>query len=123
MAFKHLPGDRFGAGRHRLGRARHHHAPTGPNVTFWALFLVFVLGPCEPLIPLFVAPASEGRWGLAAAVGGVFGIATIVTMLVVSGLMYAGVSRLPLGPLERWSHALAGGVVAGSGAGMLWLGL
>lgn len=100
-----------------------HHEATGPDVTFWALFLVFVLGPCEPLLPLFVAPASEGRWGLAAAVGGAFGVATIATMLAVTAAMYAGVSRLPLGPLERWSHALAGGVVAGSGAGILWLGL
>lgn len=98
-------------------------APSGKSVTFWALFLVFVLGPCEPLIPLFVVPASEGRWSLAITVGVVFAVTTIGTMLAITGAMYAGVSKLPLGALERWSHALAGGVIASSGLGMLFLGL
>ena len=31
------------------------------NTTFWALFIVFVLGPCEPLIPLFMVPACHER--------------------------------------------------------------
>lgn len=100
-----------------------HRHEAGPNVTFWALFLVFVLGPCEPLIPLFVAPAAEGRWGLAAIIGGVFAVATIATMLVVTGVLYAGVARLRLGPLERWSHTMAGGVVALSGLAIVALGL
>lgn len=117
----HAHGDAHHHHHHLL--ARHHHPTAGANTTFWALFVVFVLGPCEPLIPLFVAPASDGRWALAALVGGVFGVATIATMLLITGLMYAGVSRLPLGPLERWSHAMAGAVVAASGTGMLWLGL
>jgi len=108
---------------HHLLTPSHRHAEQGPNVTFWALFLVFVLGPCEPLLPLFVTPASEGRWGLAALVGGVFAVATIATMLIATGLLHAGVSRLRLGPLERWSHAMAGGVIALSGLGIVALGL
>ncbi|MFO1077396.1 MAG: sulfite exporter TauE/SafE family protein [Planctomycetota bacterium] len=108
---------------HHLLAPPHRHGEAAPNATFWALFLVFVLGPCEPLLPLFVAPASEGRWGLAALVGGVFAVATIATMLVVTGVLYAGVARLRLGPLERWSHAMAGGVVALSGLGIVALGL
>lgn len=110
---------------HAHAHRQRHPRDTDANadVTFWALFLVFVLGPCEPLIPLFVVPASEGRWALAGLVGGVFGVATIATMLAVTGALYAGASRLPLGPLERWSHALAGSVVAASGAAILFLGL
>ncbi|GAB4159274.1 MAG: hypothetical protein Fur0037_26520 [Planctomycetota bacterium] len=127
---------RHGIELHRHGGAVHLHCGgTGPHrhdpgagepvkdVAFWALFLVFVLGPCEPLLPLFVAPASAGRWGDALVAAIVFGVATIGTMLAVTGALYRGAERLPLGPLERWSHALAGSVVALSGAGMLWLGL
>ena len=32
---------------------RHDHGWKQQQTTFWSLFLVFVLGPCEPLIPLF----------------------------------------------------------------------
>lgn len=92
------------------------------TTTFWALFLVFVLGPCEPLIPLFMLPASEGRWGTALATGAVFGAVTLVTMLSITGLMVAGMARLPLGSLQRWAHTMAGTVIAGSAAAVLFLG-
>ncbi|MCC6669546.1 MAG: hypothetical protein IT458_00680 [Planctomycetes bacterium] len=93
------------------------------DTTFWALFLVFVLGPCEALIPLFVLPASEGRWGLALATGLVFSATTVATMLAVVGLAVAGTRRLSFGRLEPWSHSLAGGVIAASGLAILFLGL
>lgn len=109
---------------HSHGDDHHHHHGRDPASasTFWALFIVFVLGPCEPLIPLFVLPASRGAWGLAAVTAVVFSLATIITMLALVSVMLAGAQRIPLGPLERWSHALAGGVVAASGAAILLLG-
>lgn len=103
-------------------RSHDHRHVHGPDATFWALFAVFVLGPCEPLIPLFVVPVSEGRWGLATATGIAFGAVTVGTMLAITGMLYAGYARLPLGPLARWSHALAGSVIAASGLGMVFLG-
>jgi hypothetical protein len=87
------------------------------------LFIVFVLGPCEPLIPLFVLPASRGDWGLAALTGAVFGAITIACMLALVLVGHAGLARLPLGPLERWSHAMAGGVIVASGLAVALLGL
>jgi len=58
---------------HAHGGAPHHHGQAGPSpVTFWTLFLIFAFGPCEPLIPLFMVPASRGRWDVALAAGGVF---------------------------------------------------
>ena len=109
---------------HTHGDDAHQHDHVDRSrTTFWALFTVFVLGPCEPLIPLFVLPASRGRWGTAAATAVVFSVVTIATMVTLVSLALAGVRRLPLEALERWSHALAGGVIAGSGLVVIFLGL
>ncbi|MGD8441745.1 MAG: hypothetical protein PVG53_14530 [Holophagae bacterium] len=109
---------------HAHGDASHQHPHgMGSNTTFWALFLIFVLGPCEPLIPLFVLPASRGDWALAAATAIVFSIITLATMVSLTAAALAGVARLRLGGLERWSHTLAGSVIAASGLAILFLGL
>ncbi len=109
---------------HAHGDASHQHPHgMGSNTTFWALFLIFVLGPCEPLIPLFVLPASRGDWALAAATAIVFSIITLATMVSLTAAALAGASRLRLGGLERWSHTLAGSVIAASGLAILFLGL
>ena len=97
--------------------------PGARSTTFWALFVVFVLGPCEPLIPLFFLPASRGEWALAAAAAAVFSLVTIGVMLALVALARAGFERLALRRLERWSHALAGAVIALSGAAVLAFGL
>jgi len=114
---------------HGLGNHKHsiptasEPSPEGRSVTFWALFAVFVLGPCEPLIPLFLVPASTGDWKLAAAVSLVFSAITVATMLTVVALGLAGVKSLPFGAMERWADALAGGVIAASGLAIVFLGL
>jgi nickel/cobalt exporter len=109
---------------HAHGEHAHEHADgERSQTTFWALFTVFVLGPCEPLIPLFVLPASRGRWGTAAATASVFSVVTIATMVTLVGLALAGIRRLPLEAFERWSHALAGAVIACSGLVVIFLGL
>ncbi len=78
------------------------------SVTPWVLFVIFVFGPCEALIPMLMVPAAAGSWWGVALVVTVFGTVTIATMLAAVALGYLGVSRLPLGRLERYSHALAG---------------
>jgi len=101
--------------RERQSDAGHHHSGS----TFWALFTVFVLGPCEPLIALVFLPAADGRWALAGVTAAVFGAATVVTMVLLVGAALAGTQRLPHGVLERWAHPTAGLVLALSGVGML----
>ena len=115
---------------HARGEAHHHHAegregamPAPSRATFWTLFTVFVLGPCEPLIPLFILPASRGAWWLAGWTAAVFSVITIATMMTLVALASAGAARVPLGRVERWSHALAGGVIAACGGGVLVFGL
>jgi hypothetical protein len=109
---------------HRHGHHAHtHEHPNGSRATFWVLFTVFVLGPCEPLILFFMEPASRGLWGLAFLTGLVFAVVTLVSMMTLVGVALAGVKRIPLGPLEQWSHALAGSVIALSGLAVVFLGL
>ena len=83
-----------------------------------------MLGPCEPLIPIVVAAATADGAGYLSMVSlcAAFGAATILTMGVVTWLGYRGLSLIPLGQAERYAHALAGAVIAASGAAMLWLG-
>ena len=106
----------------------HAHGEAGSAVeatssTPWGLFIIFVLGPCEPLIPLLMYPASENNFTGALVVAGVFSAATIGTMLAVVMSLYAGISRLELGLLQRLSHFLAGLAIALCGAAILFLGL
>lgn len=91
--------------------------------TVWILFIVFVLGPCEPLIPLLMYPAGERNLAAVLAVAGVFSLATVGTMLAVVAVLTAGLSRLNFGVLERLSHFLAGAAIAACGAAILFLGL
>jgi nickel/cobalt exporter len=121
---------------HADGTAHHHehghegghlHPHVDPaqvgSITPWALFVIFVLGPCEPLIPLVMYPASKhSMWGLAVVVL-TFGIVTIATMLVVVSFALAGLERLPLKSAERYSHALAGAAICLCGLGIVLLGL
>ena len=79
-----------------------------PSLTPWVLFTIFVFGPCEPLIPILMYPAAADSAFGVALVAGVFGAATILTMLAIVLLLSFGLSRIPTRGLERYSHALAG---------------
>ncbi len=107
---------------------QHNHAHVHPtkgkaNITPWALFVIFVLGPCEPLIPILMYPAAKSSVSGLLLVTAAFGATTIFTML---GLVLAaswGLNILPLGKMERYAHALAGGAIAMSGMAIQFLGL
>lgn len=90
--------------------------------TPWVLFLIFVFGPCEPLIPLLMYPAANlDIWGLA-IVTGAFGFTTIATMLAMVVGLTVGVGAVPLRGLGRYGHALAGATILVSGIAIV-LGL
>jgi ABC-type nickel/cobalt efflux system permease component RcnA len=91
--------------------------------TVWALFLIFVLGPCEPLIPLLIFPAAEHSAGGIAAVSAAFSIATVGTMLAVVAAGWYGLRLFKLGWLERYVHAFSGAAVLASGALITFVGL
>lgn len=100
---------------HELGRAG--------AISAWTLFAVFVLGPCEPLIPLLLVPAAAGSPGTIVIVAVVFTVVTLATMLTVVGFATAGAGRLWAYPGWRFGHALAGGLVFSCGLAMHFAGL
>ena len=101
----------------------HVHEKGKANITPWILFTIFVLGPCEPLIPILMYPAAkESIIGLL-AVTAIFGTVTIVTMLTIVAVASLGIKIVPLGRLERYSHALAGATICLSGLAIHALGL
>ena len=93
------------------------------NITPWILFTIFFLGPCEPLIPLLMYPAAKNSaWGVA-QVSIVFGLITMLTMLVLVLLASYGLKFVRLGKMERFTHAIAGATILLSGIAILFLGL
>lgn len=101
----------------------HVHAKTSADITPWILFTVFIFGPCEPLIPLVMYPAAKNNFFGLVLVTAIFGMATIMTMLGVVLVSYLGINFLPMGRLERYSHALAGATICLCGVAIRFLGL
>jgi len=118
---------------HRHGGVVHAHEHAGDHshaslearpasLTPWALFIVFVLGPCEALIPLFMYPAAQHDGVLVVTVAFVFGVVTLATMLAAVTLTTLGIDRLRLPSPGRWSHAVAGAAVVACGGAISFLG-
>lgn len=88
--------------------------------TPWVMFTIFLFGPCEPLIPLLMYPAATAKlWGLA-VVTFVFLLATLTTMTAMVMLLVSGSTLLHFHAMERYGHALAGGLVLTCGAAMIF---
>jgi nickel/cobalt exporter len=93
----------------------HPHVPDKGSLTPWVLFTVFVLGPCEPLIPVLMYPAATHSIGAVAVVAGAFSLATIATMLAAVFVLHEGLARIPMAGAARYSHALAGASILACG--------
>ncbi len=92
-------------------------------VTVAGLMLLFVLGPCEALVPLLVTPAYEGNWWLGGAVVAVFAAATLLVMLVLVTVGYYGMRWKGFRHVERYMHVAAGLAIALSGLAVEVLGI
>ena len=89
------------------------------NITPWILFTIFVLGPCEPLIPILMYPAAETSTSGMIFIAIIFAIVTMATMLAIVLLATYSINFLKFGKLERYSHALAGAIVLLSGIAII----
>ena len=64
----------------------------------WTLFLIFVFGPCEPLIPILMYPAAKNSVAGVVIVSVVFAAVTIATMI---GMVIASVWGLSFIPVKK----------------------
>ena len=108
---------------HRSDHAHVHREGARNAITPWAMFIIFVLGPCEALIPLFMYPAAQNSAWLVVAVALVFSVFTLLAMLAGVALTTIGIERLRLPATGRYAHAVAGASVAICGALISFLGL
>lgn len=92
------------------------------KLTPWVLFIIFVFGPCEVLIPMLFIPAVQNSSAGIAAVALLFGIATILTMMLIVYLGHYGSSFLKFKSKEKYMHLAAGLVILFAGMGMHFLG-
>jgi sulfite exporter TauE/SafE len=93
------------------------------SIAPWTLFVIFVFGPCEPLIPVLMYPAARNSLPGLLAVTCVFGIVTIATMLGTVLLARTGVNFLPLARVQRFAHVIAGATICLCGLAIQFLGL
>ncbi len=108
---------------HADGHTHVHDQPGRKPITPWVLFVIFVFGPCEILIPMLMYPAAQHNYGAVALIATLFGLATIATMLTLVTLATLGIRRIRLGFAERYAHVLAGVMIAASGLAIQFLGL
>lgn len=101
----------------------HVHISDRKNMTPWILFLIFVLGPCEPLIPILMYPAAIHNISGVIIVSLLFSAVTIATMMSVVLAFRLGLSRINLRPLEQYVNVIAGATIAVSGLAIQLLGL
>jgi len=101
----------------------HIHDKEIVNTTPWILFLIFVFGPCEPLIPILMYPAAKHNITGAIFVSLLFSVVTIATMVSVVMIFKLGLNRINLKPFEKYGNLIAGTTIFLSGIAIQFLGL
>jgi len=101
----------------------HAHKVNEKKTSFWILFLIFVFGPCEPLIPLIMAPASKGNIIGVVAVAIVFSLITILVMLSLVFASLLGLQQIKNRTFEKYLPSLSGLIILLAGIGIEFLGL
>ncbi|MEW6184957.1 MAG: sulfite exporter TauE/SafE family protein [Thermodesulfobacteriota bacterium] len=86
---------------HQSAHSHVHSGNRSQTLTPWVLFIFFVLGPCEPLIPLIMYPAAKSSLGTVAGVALIFGLTTIITMLACVMTAFYGLSKISIPRAER----------------------
>lgn len=111
--------------RHRLLHkhgAEHEHVglpENDKNMTVWVLFIIFVLGPCEALLPILTASSVLGASAVVSCTI-LFSVATIATMMlaVAGGLL--GLKAFDFGKLGNYAHEIAGGTIMACGLAIIF---
>lgn len=110
--------------RHQETHAHVHDRVAGSrSLTPWVIFVIFVLGPCEPLIPLLMYPAARESITGVIVVTVVFGLVTVLTMSLAVAIALLGLRTIKVSKLAPYGHAVAGSTILACGLGIALLGL
>jgi len=119
----HLGGEKHEHEHDHHEEHTHIHEKGMENTTPWILFLIFVFGPCEPLIPLVMYPAAEHNISGVVTVSLLFSAVTIATMMSIVLGFKLGFNKINLKPVEKYAHVIAGAMIFFSGLAIQFLGL
>jgi len=119
----HLGGDKHVHEHAHVEAHSHVHEKDVVKTTPWILFLIFIFGPCEPLIPIIMYPAAENNIPGAVVVSLLFSVVTIATMMSIVLAFKLGFSKINLKPVEKYSNVIAGAMIFFSGIAIQFLGL
>lgn len=121
----HVDGHEIMHDHHAIESAETHiqEKPKSHQNVIWGLFILFVLGPCEPLIPLLMYPAATENTSALIGVTLAFSICTISMMLLLTWVGIKGLNLFKVQILEKYSHALAGSAITMCGLMILSLGI
>ncbi|NIJ45958.1 sulfite exporter TauE/SafE [Wenyingzhuangia heitensis] len=107
---------------HKLPKFLSKHT-NSKRISPWSLFLIFVFGPCEVLIPMLMYPAAHENTTAILLVSVVFSLATLLTMLaVVLPLSFLTV-KVPFKNIHKYSNVLVGLTLLTCGISIIFLGL
>lgn len=121
---KHLiDGQEIIHDHHDLENVKDHMSVNSKKNVVWALFILFVLGPCEPLIPLLMYPAATLNTIALISVTLVFSISTISVMLALTLIGIKGLDFIKFKYLEKYGETLAGLAITVCGILMITLGI
>lgn len=108
---------------HKKQHAHIHNEVKKKSTIPWILFIIFVFGPCEVLIPVLMYPAAQNNYGLLITTTIVFAVVTIITMLLMVTLTIVGFHFIQFKHIEKYSHALAGVLILLCGIAVQFLGI
>ncbi len=119
---KHFESDREG----NMFVFEHYHETTSQpiqkhKITPWVIFIIFLLGPCEPMIPLLFAPAAQHSLSGMTTLITTYTFITLLTMMAMVVLGLKGIAYSHMQNLEKYMHAIAGFTILACGAGMVFL--
>ena len=110
--------------RHRFKHRHngtHSHIPAAgqqKNITVWIMFIIFVLGPCEALLPILTASSVLGTHAVISCTA-IFSVATIATMMLAVTLGLLGINALRFKRLENYAHEIAGATIMACGVAII----
>ncbi|MCX7954314.1 MAG: sulfite exporter TauE/SafE family protein [Bacteroidales bacterium] len=101
----------------------HFHDEEKSKLTAWIFFIIFIFGPCEPLIPLVMYPAANNNIFLLIFVTSLFALITILTMMILVFAIYKGLNLKFINKYIRYNNLIIGATILLCGAGMVFFGL